>query len=162
VRGSLWTDSGFCGVGGGNDASSGPDRIRWQYTGRIVQHTGSTYTVEIEWQRDGGSYASVPKTTQQFVLQIGAPQVLDTLTPPSANACGVTSVHVEAAMIPFSQFYSVGPKWPGGFGGGRGRGIGAGTAGAGVGAAAGGFGGPGTATGGAGRGRATGGTVNGA
>ena len=127
VSGSVWADSTLCGVGGGSNASSGPDRIRWQYSGRIVQRTSSTYTVEIDWQRDGGSFSTAPRTTQQFVLQIGAPQVLDTLTPPSTNACGVTSVRFEAAVVPLSAFSSVGYGGFGGAGaGGRGRGVGAG------------------------------------
>ena len=147
VSGSVWADSTLCGVGGGSNASSGPDRIRWQYSGRIVQRTSSSYTVEIDWQRDGGSFSSAPKTTQQFVLPIGAPQVLDTLTPPSTNACGVSSLRFEAAVVPLSTLSSVAY---GGFGvggaGGRGRGVGTGSAGA-----AGGSGG--------GRGRGVGGSV---
>ena len=61
VSGSVWADSTLCGVGGGSNASSGPDRIRWQYRGRIVQRTSSNYTVEIDWQRDGGSFSSAPR-----------------------------------------------------------------------------------------------------
>jgi len=132
VSGSVWADSTLCGVGGGSNASSGADRIRWQYTGRIVQRSSSNYTVEIDWQREGGSFSTAPKTTQQFVLQIGAPQVLDTLTPPSTNACGVTSVRFEAAVVPLSVLSSVGYGGFGGAGaGGRGRGVGAGASAAG-------------------------------
>jgi len=138
-------------------ASSSPDRIRWQYSGRIVQRTSSNYTVEIDWQRDGGSFTVAPKTTQQVVMQLGVPQVLDTLTPPSTNACGTTSLRFEAAVVPFSWIASVAY---GGFGvgsaGGRGRGVGA---------AAGGFGGGGSVAGAASgaRGRGTSATgVNGA
>jgi len=132
VSGAVWADSTLCGVGGGSNASSGPDRLRWQYTGRIVQRSSSNYTVEIDWQREGGSFSTAPRTTQQFVLQIGAPQVLDTLTPPSPNACGVTSVRFEAAVVPLSVLSSVGYGGFGGAGaGGRGRGVGAGASAAG-------------------------------
>jgi hypothetical protein len=125
VSGSVWTDSTFCGVGSGNTSWSVSDRIRWQFTARIVQRTGSTYTIEIEWQRDGGSSGSLPKTTQQFVLQVGSPQTLDTLTPTSPNACGVTALRIEAAVVPSSLV-----NFAGGGAGGRGRGVGAGPAGA--------------------------------
>ncbi|HUL74168.1 MAG TPA: hypothetical protein VLT86_13760 [Vicinamibacterales bacterium] len=127
LSGSVWTDSTFCGVGSGSTNWSASDRIRWQYSGRIVQHAGSSYTVEIDWQRDGGSAAALPKTTQQLVLQMGLPQVLDTLTP-SANGCGATAVRVEVAVVPASP----GNFWRGAAGatasgsgtaGGRGRGI---------------------------------------
>jgi len=165
VSGAVWADSTLCGVGGGSNASSGADRIRWQYTGRIVQRSSSNYTVEIDWQREGGSFSTAPRTTQQFVLQIGAPQVLDTLTPPSTNACGVTSVRFEAAVVPLSVLSSVGYGGFGGAGaGGRGRG-----AGSGAGASAAGGGGrgitgiSGSTSRGSGGARGTGGSsVNGA
>lgn len=164
LSGSVWTDSTFCGVGSGTTSWSVSDRIRWQYTGRIVQRTSSSYSIEIEWQRDGGTYASLPRTTQQFVLQVGLPQVLDTLTPSSANACGVTSLRVEAAVVPLSALSSVAY---GGFGvggaGGRGRGVGAGAAAGGGGRGRGIAGISGSTTSGSGGARGTGGSgVNGA
>ncbi len=57
VSGSVWADSTFCGVGEWRaDASSGPDRIRWQYTADgSCSAPVLNYTVEIDWQRDGGS-----------------------------------------------------------------------------------------------------------
>jgi hypothetical protein len=146
VSGSIWADASMCGVGSSETASSGPDRIRWQYTARILQRSSSSYTVEIEWQRDGGPFGSAARTTQQFVLQLGQPQVLDTLTPATANACGVTTLRVDASIVPaspqdFRRF---------GSGGGGGRGAGA---------SAGGFGTSAAAGGGAGRGRGFGGTA---
>ena len=148
VSGAIWADSTSCGVGAGSNAPGGPDRVRWQFSGRIVQRTSTSYTVDIDWQRDGGTFSAAPRTTQQVVLQIGVPQVLDTLTPMSANPCGVTSLRFEAAVVPLSTSTSVGY-------GGFGVGAAGGRGGGGAGANAGGFGGS-AAAGGGGRGRGIG------
>lgn len=171
VSGAIWADSTSCGVGTGSNAPGGPDRVRWQFSGRIVQRTATSYTVDIDWQRDGGTFSAAPRTTQQVVLQMGVPQVLDTLTPTSANPCGVTSLRFETAVVPLSTFASAGY---GGFGvgaaGGRGGGAGGfggsaaaggGGRGRGIGSAAGATGATGTVGGGARGGRGSGG-VNGA
>lgn len=145
VSGSIWADSSLCGVGGGPNAPSGPERVRWQYSGRIVQRTSTSYTVEIEWQRDGGAFSAAPRTTRQVELRIGVPQVLDTLTPTSANPCGVTSLRFETAVVPLSTMSSVAY-------GGFGIPVGGGRGGRGAGASAGGFGAGGAASAGAGGG----------
>ena len=144
MRGSVWADSRPVRVSGGGGAVERAGSVRRRSTRAHSAGARLDLTVEIGWQRDGGIVRAARQTTQRFVLQIGPPQVLDTLPPTSTSACGVTSCVSKPHSTPIGLRVPFGYH---GLGGAmrRGSGLSTGTAAAG-GGSAGGAGGRGRRT----------------
>ena len=92
-----WVDLTTCATGVGIDPRSGflpPSAIVWQSTGRIVEHTGREYVVEISVRRmDATASESAPKT---MTLNLGVPVVLDEVS--GQGGCGVRSARLEVSV----------------------------------------------------------------
>jgi hypothetical protein len=133
-----------CMVGVGIAPNSPPLRpaaIVWQYTGHIVEHTGSTYVVEVSVRRmDGTAGEASPKLMS---LNLGEPIVLDEV--PAQSGCRLGSARLEARVV-----LPGAPRLPRGGGGGGASASGFGTARSAAGGGGRGVGGVGGAGGGGG------------
>jgi hypothetical protein len=140
VPSRTWVDLTTCATGVGIDPRSGslpPSAIVWQYTGRIVEHMGSVYVVEISVHRmDATASEASPRT---MTLNLGVPVVLDDVS--GQSACGMRSARLEVSVASALEM-----RVGAGGGGRSASGVGMGRAGAGGG---GGNIGSGAATGGA-------------
>jgi len=138
VPNRTWVDLTTCSTGVGinpNSSSLPPSAMVWQYSGRIVEHTGSEYVVEISVHRmDATASETSPRT---MTLNLGVPVVLDEVS--GQGDCGIRSARLEvivASALAMRVGAGGGARSASGVGMGR-----AGAGGGGSGAATGGGGG---------------------
>jgi hypothetical protein len=90
----VWVDMTACSVGSGIFRSSSPSAITWQYVGRIVEHRGSQYAIEISVRRmDKTASEASPRS---LTLSLGEPVVLDEVS--AQSRCGMGSAQLEVSV----------------------------------------------------------------
>jgi hypothetical protein len=97
VPNRTWIDLTSCSTGVGinpHSSSLPPSAMVWQYSGRIVEHTGSEYVVEISVHRVDATVSDASPRT--MTLHLGVPVVLDAVS--GQGECGIRSARLEVSV----------------------------------------------------------------
>jgi hypothetical protein len=97
VSNRTWVDFATCATGVGVNPRLGQlpaSAIVWQYTGRIVEHTGNEYVVEVAVRRIDS--AAIEPSPRSMTLKLGDPVVLDEVA--AQSGCGVRSARLDVSV----------------------------------------------------------------